>query len=380
MSLLSRLRRLIARPPAAPLKPAGPMSETIDFNDPAVARDPYRHWEALRALGPVHHLPASGGWMVLGFDAIKEAFARPDAFSNAAYGRVDAVLLGEDPPRQAATRRLVSPHFTPRAIGRLEKVACHAARAALRPRFDAVRGFAQPVSRAVAKQLIGYDDATFAEIEAVADAAVGEVMAVLIAGLEPFSPRAAIYQRLLRDGEGVITEAEARSLVRLLWLASITTTERVIVRCLHCLVGNPALQQRIRADRALIEPFVEEVMRLHPPEHVLPRIASADAELGGKIIPAGAAVFLCVGAANRDPSQFEAPAELRLERGSKRHLAFGSGIHHCVGAPLARRVIAAALGELFGYSPELRAAEPLDALPWFATLNALSPTRMEVEA
>lgn len=382
MSLFSRLRRLLGRaaPPPAPVAQAPrPLSETLDFNDPAIARDPFGHWEALRAQGPVQLLPRTGGWMVLGFDEVKEAFARPDIFSNAPYAYVDAVLLGADPPAHTAARRLVAPHFTPKRLGRIEELSAAAARAAIRPRFDAVGGFARPVTRALAEGLLGFDAATLAEIDALVGAKAADPLPDLLAALEPFGPRAGIYHDLLRDGAGLIDEAEARSLVRLLWFASVTTTDRTLAHSVLKLVEDPPLQQRLRGDRTLLAPFVEEVMRLHPPEQALPRIATADAELGGKAIPAGAMVFLSVGAANRDPAMFEAPAELRLERGSKRHLAFGGGIHHCVGGPLARRVVLAALGELLDGTAELRAAEPLDAIPWSATLNALAPTRLEVE-
>ena len=378
MSLLNRLRGLL-RPIAAPAAPVRPLAERIDFNDPAIARDPYPHWAALLAEGPVHHLPVTGGWMVLGFEAVRQAFATPEIFSNAPYGYVDSVLLGEDPPGQQAIRRLVSPHFTPRALDRLEAVGARAARAAIAPRFDAVTGFSEVVSRTVAAELIGFDAATIADIHAATQAAASEPLPVLIAALDAFGPRAGIYEQLLRDGDGLIGEVETRSLVRLLWLAAITTTERVIVRCVMMLAEDVRLQQQVRSDRALIAPFVEEAMRLYPPEQVLPRVAAVETELFGARIPAGAPVFLCIGAANRDPSQFDAPAEFRLERASKRHLTFGGGIHHCVGAPLARRVIAAAMNALLDASPNLRPAEPLDALPWFVTMNALSPTRLEVE-
>jgi cytochrome P450 len=372
MSLLSRLfgRQMPPQP--------RPLTETIDFNAPDIAANPYPHWAVLRALGPVHHLPATGGWMVLGYDAVKEALARPDLFSNASYRDVDAVLLGEDPPRQAEVRRLISRHFTPDALVRLEGTAARAARAATGPRFDAVAGFAQPVSRAVAADLIGFDAATLRALAAAIDAVAGEPLPALLAALEEFGPRAALYKQLLRDGEGLIGEEEARSLIRLLWLASNTTTERVIARCILRLVAEPDLQAAIRADRALMTSYIEEVMRLHAPEHVLPRVAVADSVLAGVAIPAGASVFLCVGAANRDPAEFEDPDALSLARGSKRHLAFGGGIHHCVGAPLARRVVASALGAMLDSAPTLRAAEPLDTIPCFATLTALAPVRIEV--
>jgi cytochrome P450 len=378
MSLLSRLRRLVQPTPRAGLS-APALAQTIDFNDSAIAADPFPYWEALRDQGPVHFLPRTGGWLVLGYDEVKEAFGRPDVFSNAPYRDVDAVLLGEDPPRQPIVRRLVTKHFTAEALQRLEETAARTARAAVMPRFDAVRGFSQPVARRVAGELAGFDAETFALIEAAVDAASTGPAASMIAALDAFTTRAGVYQDLLRDGEGVISEAEARSLVRLLWLAAHTTTERVIARCIMRLLFDSSLQRTIRAERTLLTPFIEEVMRLHAPEQVLPRLTVAEAHLGGHVIPPGSAVFLCVGAANRDPAHFEAPAELRLGRAAKRHFEFGYGIHHCVGAPLARRVLKIALETLLDSAAELRPGEPFESIPMFATLSALAPTRLMVE-
>ncbi len=378
MRLVARLGRLLRR--SAPPAPAhgGALADRLDLSDPAVARDPFGQWEALRADGPVQHLPKSGGWIVLGYDEAREAMARPDLFSNAPYREVDAVLLGEDPPRQAEIRRLVSRHFTPDALRRLEATAARTARAMLKPELDAVTEFSQPVSRAVAAELIGFDAATLAEIAAAADAAATEPLPVLIAALDAFGPRAAIYRSLLRDGQGLIGEAEARSLVRLLWLASNTTTERVIARAVLRLVEHPDILSTLREERTLVAPFIEEVMRLHPPEHILPRLATAEARLGGATIPAGAPVFICVGAANRDPAHFPEPETLRLDRASRRHFAFGSGIHHCVGAPLARRVVAAAIDALLDGAPNLRPLQPPGSEPWFATMTASAPARLGI--
>ncbi|HEX9954789.1 MAG TPA: cytochrome P450 [Allosphingosinicella sp.] len=372
MTFLSRVRNLLRRPLS--------FAESVDFGAPDVAADPFGAWETLREQREVHHLPRSGGWFVLSHGAVKQAFARPDIFSNAPYRDIDAVLLGEDPPKQAAARRLVSRHFTPDRLPRLEEVARDAARAAISPAFDAVGDFAQPVSRTVAARLIGFDTGTMAELEAALKAVADQPVPVLIAALDAFASRAAVYPQLLKDGGGSIGEAEARSLVRLLWLASTTTTERVIARCVLHLAQTPVLRDRVASDPGLLPALVEEVMRLHPPEHVVPRLCLEDIELGGTHIPARSAVFLCVGAANRDPAVFDSPGEVRLDRAAKRHFAFGGGIHHCVGAPLARRVVVAAIEELLDAAPALRLAHPSEPIPMFASLTAFAPVRVEVAA
>jgi cytochrome P450 len=226
--------------------------------------------------------------------------------------------------------------------------------------------------------LIGFDRATVDELVQATDAAAAasDPLAGLVTALHGFAPRAAIYRQLLRDGEELIAEEQARSLVGLLWLASTTTTERVISHSVLQLAKDAALRQTLAADAALLPSLIEEVMRLHPPEHLVPRLTSVETALAGTNIPAGAVVHLCLGAANRDPALYDQPAELRLDRAYRRHFAFGGGIHHCVGAPLARRVVAAALGALLRRSPDLRL--PGTQIQWFASMTALSPSRLDI--
>jgi cytochrome P450 len=385
MSVFRRLLRVLKpRPTLAVAAPAvvaeTACADTIDLNHPQVARDPFPFYEALRPAGPVQFLPKNGGWIVLSHAAVKDAFARPEHFSNAPYQPVDPVLLGEDPPRQALVRRVVSRHFTPEALTRLEATAARTARGLLQPEMDAVSGFSQPVSRAVAAELIGFDRATVEEVVAAADAAASgpDPLAGLVGALHGFAPRAAVYRQLLRDGEGLIGEEEARSLVGLLWLASFTTTERVIAWGVLRFLQHPDVRASVRADPQLFGAFIEEVMRLHPPEHLVPRLVTTKTELAGTVLPARALVYLSVAAANRDPELYDSADMLRLDRPHRRHFAFGGGIHHCVGAPLARRVVAAALAALLDGAPALRPVRPLAETPWFATMTALSPTRLEI--
>jgi cytochrome P450 len=352
----------------------------IDLSVPAVSRDPFPFYEVLRTAGPVQWLPRHDAWIVLGYDAVKEAFARPEHFSSAPYREVDAVLLGEDPPRQALVRRLVSRCFTADALARLEATAARTAGALLRSEMDAVGGFSLPVSRAVAAELIGFDRATAeALVEATDVAAAGpEPLAGLVATLAGFAPRAAVYGQFLRDGDGLLGEAEVRSLVGLLWLASTTTTERVIAHGVLRLLHNAEVRAGVASDLGLLSPFIEEVMRLHPPEHLVPRLTTVDTHLAETSIPGGAVVHLCLGAANRDPAYFHDAFALRLDRPFRRHFAFGGGIHHCVGAPLARRVVAAALSALLRRSDQFRPLGSLHDLPWFASMTASSPTRLDI--
>ncbi|MBV8687502.1 MAG: cytochrome P450 [Alphaproteobacteria bacterium] len=377
MSLVARIgaaaRRL--RPPAR-----ASWIDALDFDDPAVAADRFPAYERLRALGPVHFLPRPGQWVVVGYEEAKAALGAPAFFSNAPYAPVDPVLLAADPPRQPPLRRLLAPVFEPERMAALGALAEAEARRALAPAFDAVAGFAAPVSRAVAGEMMGLGEDSLAEIVAQAQAArtAADPLAALVGALNALAPRAAVYTRLCESGQGLVGEAEVRSLVALLWLAATSTTERLIVSAILRLMGDPALAERLRGDAAALPAFVEEVARLDPPEHMLPRRTTRATTLGGRELPAGAAVQICVGAANRDPAFFERPAELDLARPFRRHLAFGSGAHHCLGAPLGRRIAAAALGVLLDAAPRLTADLPLDALPWFRTASALTPLALPV--
>ncbi len=370
-SLLAGHRRVPDR------SPSSVKAETLDLADDLIRFDPLPAYEALRRSGSVHYLPRHDWWLVLGHEEVKAVFAQPKLYSNEPYQAVDAVLIGADPPRHARVRRTVSRLFGPDRLGGIIADVRPVAQGLLRRQFDLVGDYAAPFSRAVAARLIGFDEATVAEVVAAADRVKGEPdsLGALTAELDRLADRAELYRQLAGDAARELGNAEIRSVVRFLWLASITTTERVITGCGLAVLRDPQLADLLRGRRELIAPFVEESMRLAPPEHLLPRRARSAVELGGRVIPAGATVQLCLTAANRDPGAFEAPAEMRLDRQPNRHLSFGGGAHHCIGAALARRAIPIAVEALLDASPCLRPIEPLDALSWFATPSALTPAR-----
>jgi len=199
-----------------------------------------------------------------------------------------------------------------------------------------------------------------------------------IASLDRRAERSTLYGRLGPDSAGLLDDAEVRSVIRLLWLAATMTTERAITRSVLRLLQHPDVRERVETDPALVGPFVEEVLRLHPPEHMVSRRTTRAVEVGGVTVPSGAPVQLCISAANRDPARFDEPASLRLDRTPKGHLTFGGGIHRCIGAPLARSVIAVAVRTLLQGAPGFRAREPLATIPHFATMTALAPERLVI--
>lgn len=358
--------------------PSGPLAETIDLEAPKVLLDPFAHYERLRQGGDVQFLKRHGFWIVLGCDAVQTALTQARSFSNAPYGEVDAVLLGADPPAHMIIRRIVARSFSASRLDHLTAVAEHSAQKLISHRMEVVEGYAAPISRAVAAELIGLDDEVVNRIRAATLAGRHDPnsTSMLVHALDAIASESRLHGQLLDEGNGTLCDSEARSLVRLFWLAATTTTQRVIAQCIYYLVSPTGLARALRGERGLLTPFIEEVTRLHPPEHLLPRVTTDDVHLAGAVIPAGATVHLAVGAANRDPRRWERPAELRLERPRIQHFSFGHGIHQCLGAAIGRRVVSAAIGKLLDQPGDLQPLEPLDRIRYFRSMTTHTPEQL----
>jgi cytochrome P450 len=381
--VIGLLRYLAGRDPgreAGQARREAPFSHAADLGSPEIARDPHRAYRRLREEGEVMFLPRHGFWIALSHQAVTSAFAQPALFSNAPYDPIDAVLLAADPPDHGAIRKAVSRPFGSEALARAEAAARDAALSLLRPRLDVVAGYGLPLSRAVTAHVIGFEEGVADQVAAREDALQDDPARIpkLIAYLDALAHRSTMYRQLRADEHDLLGEAQCRGLVRLMWLAGTVTTERVITRCvLECLL-NPDLGRLLREQPELRASFVEEVLRLYPPEHLAPRQARVDAVLGGVAIPAGGILQLCTAAANRDPKRYEEADRFVVSRGERGHFAFGHGIHACVGARLSRRVIAAALSALLDASNEFRPVKPLGQIEWFHTMTALTPKRLEI--
>ncbi len=363
----------------ARLRPRSPAT-SLDLAEPKVALDPFPHYEALRRLGPVHFLPLHGWWIVLGYEEVKAAFARPDLFSSRAQTALDAVMLGADPPDHTPVRRLASRLFSSEALDRIEARARALAGELLQPELELVGGYARPISTAAAADVLGLEGEDLAAFLHAArrDGAGAIPFMDTIAPIQAVAHRARPFRSFMAEAAGSLSEPQARSLVTIIWLAAIDTTERLIANSALRLIEDPAMFGRIKADPALLRPFLAEVARLNPSEHLVPRTTVAPARLGGVEIRTGATVQLCVSAANRDPAQFERPAELWLERPAAKNFCFGHGIHQCIGGPLARRVVAAAIETLVGRSAALRPLQPLDQIQYHGSPTSLGPSHMLV--
>lgn len=360
---------------AGVLAPVPLSAATVDFDDLAIAVDPFPAYDLLRAAGPVHFLKRHEGWIVVGYDEVRAAFAMPQLLSNQPYEDVDAVLLAADPPAHTTVRRITSSYFSHEVIEGIGRAAADAAPRLLeKRRLDAVGDYAVPLSELSAAQLIGLDERALRDVRA-ARAHFAD-FGRYVGDLRALADRAALYDRLRGDG---LDQAQARSLVALFWVASTKTTERVIAAAAFRLVRHDDVRDELRRDASAVGRFIDEVLRLHQPEPVLRRLATSPVELGGRVIPAGAMVYLCLAAANRDPARYVEPHALRLDRGTVSHLSFGHGLHYCIGATLARAVIDVAIRELFAEGRDVRIGQPMESVTWQASLMVRFIDRLIIE-
>ncbi len=332
---------------------------TLDLRDAEL----FDVYEELRRTGSVHYLDLHRQWLLLGYDDVQHALGDAQRFSSSVptLQQTDPVLLAGDPPEHTAVRRIVSRHFSAEAVARRAEVAERMAERLLQPladgrELDVVWGFAYPLAAAVAADVIGIADyEPLIEWMRETDGDTRTTYAKLQEPIDGLAPRTPMYAELLRDG---LDDAAARSLVRLLWIAG-TTPKRAVASAIHLLLEHDDVRRRVQADPSLLGAFVDEALRLRPPAHFLPRVVTEDVVVSGTKIPSGGVVQLCLAAANRDPARFDDPLTLRLDRASNPHLSFGGGIHRCVGAPLGRAQIVAALRTLFRVAPDFRAIQPL---------------------
>ena len=291
-------------------------------------------------------------------------------------------LLGLDPPEHQRLRRMLTPEFTIRRIKRLEPriteiVTEHLdAMEAAGPPADLVEHFALPIPSLVICELLGvpYDDrADFQDRSArQLDLSLPiperlelqrqgrEYMHSLVAA-RPQPPGEDILGMLIREHGDELTDDELVGIAGLLLLAGHETTSNMLGLGTLALLRHPDQLAAVRDDPDAVGPAVEELLRwLSIVQTSIPRITTTDVEVAGVPIPAGQLVFASLPAGNRDPEFIDAPDALDIRRGAPGHLAFGHGVHHCLGAPLARMEMRIAWPALLRRFPNLALAEDFD--------------------
>ena len=338
----------------------------LNFFSDEVRRNPYPVYDQLRSASPVLHDPGSGIWMIFDYEGVKRALNEHDVFSSR-YGPEWLVFL--DPPRHTKLRALITRAFTPRVVANLEPRIRELSRELLdqtieRGDMDLAADFAVPLPMRVIAEMLGIPAAdrprftrwndvilnmsyTILDRGEVARAASEEFRAVTaemnayLTGLlveRRAQPLDDLLSRLVEaevDGER-LTQGEILGFFQLLLLAGQETTTNLINNALLCLVENPDQLAHLRAAPDLLPSAIEEVLRYRSPLQWIGRATRRDVRVHGQVIPAGKLVLAMIGSANRDPQQFDGAGRFDITRDPNPHLAFGHGLHFCLGAPLAR--------------------------------------------
>ena len=380
--------------------------------DPKVLDDPYPFYRQLHSLAPIWEVRGTGVFIVSTFDLVAEAAARVEDFSsnmrcllyrdeNGLPGRFvfgdvgGQALATADPPLHAIHRNAVFPELVAKRMAELEPdifelAAALVSKALEHGTVEFMTAVGNIVPITMISRLIGFRNSNLDDLWSSAvngtrlvggtlsleklmetasrgdrvQAWIGDQLSA--AKEEPTEEILGAVARATTDG--VLSDAEANGVLTILLSAGGETTTSLLGNAVRILAEDPELQEHIRKNLDLVPTFVEEALRLESPFRYMMRSVPKDTVLGDVTIPATSTVLLFWGAANRDATEFERPEQIDLERHiPRRHVAFGRGIHHCVGAPLARIEARNVLTVLLDRTTEI-SLEPGTSPSWVSSL------------
>jgi cytochrome P450 len=376
----------------------------IETLTPEFYENPYPTYHALREHEPVKRM-RNGGYFLTRYDDLVGVYKNPGQFSSdkkrefapkygasLLYEHHTTSLVFNDPPAHTRVRRLIMGALSPRAIAEMEPdltllvdrlLDALAAKKNIDRNIDLIEDFAAAIPIQVIGNLL---DVPMAERDPLRDwslAILGALEPVIgpeafargndavrdfLAYLEilverrrrkPGNPERDVLTRLIggEDGERLTAKELLHNCVFLLNAGHETTTN-LIGNALVALSENPAEKKRLIDHPELIKTAVEEMLRFESSNQLGNRITTEAIEIGGIALPANTSVTLCIGAANRDPRQFENPDTLDIGRTPNRHLAFGTGAHQCAGMALARPEGAIAIARFLARFPDYALTGP----------------------
>ena len=379
----------------------------LDPFAPEVVADPASAYREVHDQGGVARCPARDLWLIGGHEQVKRAArAHAELSSSAGVSSVPGslpMMLTADPPDHGRMRRLVAPHFTKRAVERwrprIEQIADEALdRMLAAPGADSVAELAVPLPVLVIAEVLGLPSEDAPRLRRLSDG--------LVAGFEADGPvvtlmrgvgvqrgvvalhryvRAAVRERRDAPGDdvlslligsrsdGALDDDELFWFVLMLLVAGNETTTNLIGNLLLALADDPAGYARVRSEPDLDAAVVEEALRWGSPIQGMYRTALRPHREGDEVVPEGARALLLFAAANRDPKRYPEPDTFVVDRNPTDHLAFGWGIHYCLGAHLARLEAAVVLERL---RARVAAMETTAPPLWSSNPTLRGPTRL----
>ena len=344
------------------------MSETLNFREGIRGRNRDAFIAALHDEAPLYR-DRAGFWVASRFEDVRAVLLDHASFSSGAMGGM-LPLISDDPPRHSQLRGLLSKAFTPTMIEAMRpwvQSLAHDLVAAIEPsvEVEVVSALTTPLPVTViarmmdipmsdsdrfkewSNALVGLQDNPTEGDRMAKVAELGAYFAGVIAARRK-APGDDLISALIRADEQdvALADQEIVGFCILLLVAGNETTTNLLGSLLHRIAKDPAAWTRLRTDPKAVEASVEEALRIDAPAQFVMRQATADVEIGDARIAKGAMVMVYLAAANRDPAKWEDPANFDLARARERHLAFGHGVHTCIGAPLARLEAQAAMAAL----------------------------------
>ncbi|AVZ76170.1 cytochrome P450 [Streptomyces lunaelactis] len=375
--------------------------------------NPYPYYARLRDSGPVHEVRLPNGeeiWLIVGHEEARAALADPRlSKSPATVGgtMLDERVIGPnllvlDPPDHTRLRRLVAREFTARRVEglrpRIQQITDGLLDAMLPAGHgDLVDALAFPLPIIVICELLGVpaaDREAFRKWSnevvaptgvAAEESAIHELAAYLNELIEDkrcAGPTDDLLSALIRtraEDDDRLSAAELRALAYLLLIAGHETTVNLISNGVRALLAHPGQLAALRADFGLLDGTIEEMLRYDGPvETGTVRFTAAPVPVGDTVIPAGEAVLVGIAAGDHDPDRYPSPDRFDIRRDTQGHLAFGHGIHYCLGAPLARLEARIALRSLLERCPDLALDASAGTLDWLPGMLMRGVRRLPV--
>lgn len=344
--------------------------------------DPYPAYAELREHDPISRQEAFNSWTISRYDDVSYVLKNPQLFSSSAIGlqvtgSQTRSIINTDPPEHTKMRNLVNRAFTPRMVADMEPRIREIARVLLdqvveKGEMDVVEALAVPLPVMVIAELLGVDSSRREEFKRWSNAMITqpqhrtdesnhgfEEFAAYFGGVieeRRREPRTDLISLVVAAEEGdlKLTANEVLAFVALLLLAGNETTTNLIGNAMLALFDHPEQLAAVQADASLIPNMVEEALRYDSPVQFLFRAATSDVELSGTTITKGAGVIPIYASGNRDERRFPDAHRFDITRNTSGHLAFGMGVHFCLGAPLARLEARVAFEELFARTRSLQ--------------------------